>query len=94
MNSPSPLLRVENLKTHFHTRDGIVRAVDGAPYTRFLADDSGRTVLEVYSNPKAPVPDYASQHWLVFHFALVSANADADRSRRRVRGASQRIAAG
>ena len=24
-----PLLDVENLRTHFHTRDGTVRAVDG-----------------------------------------------------------------
>ena len=27
-----PLLRVENLRTHFHTRDGIVRAVNGVSF--------------------------------------------------------------
>ena len=32
MNSTPPLLRVDNLKTHFHTRDGVVRAVDGVSF--------------------------------------------------------------
>lgn len=66
----------------------IVRAVENAPYTRFLADDSGRTVLEVYSNPAAPYPDYKNQHWLVFHLALVSRDVDADRARLERAGAT------
>jgi len=32
MIEPAPLLRVDGLKTHFHTRDGIVRAVDGVSF--------------------------------------------------------------
>ncbi len=32
MAPTQPLLRVDGLKTHFHTRDGVVRAVDGVSF--------------------------------------------------------------
>jgi peptide/nickel transport system ATP-binding protein len=33
METPAPLLEVEGLKTHFFTRDGVVRAVDGVSFS-------------------------------------------------------------
>ena len=66
----------------------VVRSADQAPYTHFLADDTGRTVLKIYSNPKAAIPDYAAAHPLCFHFAVVAADAKAERVRLEKAGAT------
>lgn len=71
-----------------HLGFAVVRSVDNTPFTRFLADETGRTVLEIYTNPGGPIPDYANQHWLVVHFALVSADIEADRARLEAAGAT------
>lgn len=65
----------------------VVRSREDAPYTRFLADETGRVAMEIYSNPSAPMPDYAQQHPLVFHIAVVSADVTADRARLEKAGA-------
>jgi predicted enzyme related to lactoylglutathione lyase len=65
----------------------IVRQRDEAPYTRFLADETGRVFLEIYSNPAAPYPDYAAQHELVFHWAMVSRDPDDERVKLEAAGA-------
>ena len=36
-----PLLQVKNLKTHFHTEDGVVRAVDGISYSLEAGETMG-----------------------------------------------------
>jgi glyoxylase I family protein len=53
----------------------IVRSIQEPPHTHFLADATGRVTIEIYTNPIAPVPDYAEQHPLVFHFAFAVENA-------------------
>lgn len=66
----------------------IFRATDTEPYMHFLADETGRIVLELYTNTAAPIPDYRSQPPLVLHFALASTNAGADGARLEKAGAS------
>jgi glyoxylase I family protein len=63
-----------------------VRAEDGPPF--FLADASGRTILELYSNEAAPIPDYAAQHHLSLHIAFAVETADATRDRLIAAGAT------
>jgi glyoxylase I family protein len=58
----------------------IVRRVEGPPHTRFVADSAGRTVLELYRNDAARIPDYASMDPLELHLAFDSADPDADRA--------------
>lgn len=65
----------------------VARRRDDPPYMTFLADDTGRTIVELYSNPKAPYPDYASAHPLLFHIAFVAGDARAVRSRLEAAGA-------
>lgn len=66
----------------------ILRQRDEAPYTHFLADDAGRVVVELYSNPKAVIPDYAASHPLTFHFAVYTPDARAERLRLEKAGAT------
>ena len=43
----------------------------GAPaHARFLADATGRVLLEIYNNPKVKVPDYAKTDPLIIHLAF------------------------
>lgn len=66
----------------------VVRSRADAPYTHFLADETGRVVVELYTNPKAAIPDYAAQHPLLFHVAVVAADARAECGRLQRAGAT------
>src|SRR5258708_27846840 len=61
---PAPLLAVEGLKVHFHTRDGVVRAVDGVDFQVgpgqtlgiVCESGSGKTVASLTLLRLAPPP--------------------------------------
>jgi glyoxylase I family protein len=57
----------------------IVRRVEGPPHTRFLADAAGATVIELYENPAARIPDYRGMDPLELHLAFDSGDPDTDR---------------
>ncbi len=56
--------------------------------THFLADDTGRVVIEIYTNPQADVPDYPNMHPLEFHFAFAVAGVEEVRDRLLAAGAT------
>jgi glyoxylase I family protein len=57
----------------------VVRQVEGPPHTRFLADAGGTSVVEIYRNAEARLPDYAVMDPLELHLAFDSRDPDADR---------------
>ncbi len=59
------------------------RSGDAPVPVRFIADGSGKVMLEVYHNPSVPVPDYASMDPLHLHIAFACED---------VAGTAQRLA--
>lgn len=66
----------------------IARQREDEPYTHFLADETGRIIVEFYSNKKAAFPDYRAINPLNLHIALVAADARAERARLEQAGAT------
>ncbi len=48
----------------------VARSMPVSPFTTFLVDAGGSGMLEIYNNPAAQVPDYASMDPLIFHVAF------------------------
>lgn len=66
----------------------VVRQGDAIHHMHFLADASGRVVLEIYCNPPDQVPDYRSMNPLLLHLAFAVSDIDATRARLLEAGAS------
>lgn len=59
----------------------VKRASDAPVPVRFLADESGRVMLEVYNNPRVSTPDYRSMDPLLLHLAFVCADVPGTEAR-------------
>ena len=66
----------------------IKRAMKESPFTHFLADDSGKVMIEIYNPPHLRVPDYRDIDPMMLHLALVSEDVEADRKRWMAAGAT------
>ena len=64
------------------------RSSDEPVVARFMADVSGAVMLEVYHNPKVPVPDYASMDPALLHVAFLCDDLPATVARLTAAGAS------
>jgi glyoxylase I family protein len=71
-----------------HLGFSLASQMEVAPYTCFLADDSGNVMIEIYNNPADKVPDFANMDPLLCHIAFVSENPASDRLRLQQAGAS------
>jgi glyoxylase I family protein len=66
----------------------IVRRREEPPYTHFLADETGRVLMELYTNPVSAIPDYPGSHPLSFHAAFVTDSAESTQRRLELAGAT------
>ena len=66
----------------------IVRQQNTHPFTHFLADDSGRIMIEIYINPPDQIPPYRKMNPLLIHLAFVSDSPENDKNRLLAYGAT------
>jgi uncharacterized glyoxalase superfamily protein PhnB len=83
---PDPIGAAEWYSQHLGMK--VVRASDGPAKARFLADETGSTVLEIYNNPAANLPDYPKMNPLVLHIAFLAVDIEADAKRLVAAGAT------
>ncbi len=67
-NVPDPVAMTQWYEQYLGMKT--VRSSGPPNHMRFVADASGQTLLELYRNPKAAVPDYRTIDPLVMHLAF------------------------
>lgn len=86
LNVQDPVAMADWYTRHLGMR--VVRKVDGPTHTHFLADESGRVVIEIYHHTKAAIPNYAAMDPLILHVAFVAPQLAATRDRLLAAGAT------
>ncbi len=86
LNVPDPRAQAQWYVQHLGFT--IARSRTDAPFTHFLADETGRTIVELYVNSTVAMPDYAAMPPLNFHLAVVARDAKAERVRLERAGAT------
>lgn len=66
----------------------VVSEQEQPPFMTFLADSSGRIIMELYFRPEETITDFFQQHPLTFHVAFVSEDAEKDCERLVAQGAT------
>jgi glyoxylase I family protein len=66
----------------------LARAVNGPPMMHFVADETGRVIVELYTNATVPMPDHKANAPLNFHIAMVAPDARATRAKLQQAGAT------
>jgi len=85
-NVPEPIEMAAWYEHHLGMRT--VRSFGPPTHTRFVADAAGQTIIEIYNNPIAPVPDYRGTDPLILHLAFVVDDVGAARLRLMKAGAT------
>ena len=86
LNVSEPLAMADWYETHMGLT--AVKKMEESPYMTFLADDSGKIMIEIYQNPKATVLAFDSFNPLMLHLAFVSEDPESDARRLLEAGAS------
>jgi glyoxylase I family protein len=86
LNVPDAVATAKWYVDHLGLR--VARTRKDSPFTSFLADDTGRVIFEVYSNPAAPYPDYTAAHPLCFHVAFIADDPNSVRTKLVAAGAT------
>ncbi len=85
INVPNARALVDFFVAHLGMK--IVIENDTPPYMHFISDGAG-AMLEIYSNPVAPMPDYTAVHQTNLHIAFASSDIEGDRARLLAAGAA------